>query len=147
MPEQAFGQLTDVFVVGVGLVELEHRKFGIVLRRDALIPEVAVDFKDALQAPHHQPLQVEFRRHAKVEVEVERVVVRRKGPGQRAARQRLHHRRFHLHEVFRFKKAADSANQAAALRKTRLRFGVGGEVQVTLPVAELHIREPVPLFG
>ncbi len=53
-------------VIGVSLIELEHRELGVVLRRDALVAEVAVDLVNPIEAAHHQPLQIQLRRDAQV---------------------------------------------------------------------------------
>ena len=98
---QALQQLHHGAVVGVGLVALHHGELGVVLAVDALVAEVAVDLEDLLQAADQQPLQVEFGRDAQVEVHVQRVVVRLKGPGGRPAGDRLHHGRLHLDEAAR----------------------------------------------
>ena len=71
--DQLLGRRHHVAAVEVGGVELEHRELGVVHRRDPLVPEVAVDLVDALEAAHHQPLQVELR-------------VRCAGTGRRRAR-------------------------------------------------------------
>ena len=77
---QLLGQRHQLLVVGVGLVELEHRELGVVLRRDALVPEVARDLVDALEAADDEPLQIQLRRDAQEEIHVERVVVRHERP-------------------------------------------------------------------
>ena len=66
----------EVAVVGVRQVQLEHRELGVVLGREPLVAEVAVDLVDALEAADDQALQVQLRRDAQVHVQVERVVVR-----------------------------------------------------------------------
>jgi hypothetical protein len=68
------------------------------MRGEAFVAEVAVDLVDPLQAAHHQPLQVQLRRDAQVEIDIERVVVRDERPRRRAAVERLHHGRFHFDE-------------------------------------------------
>ncbi len=60
--EQLLRQLHQVVVVGVGLIELQHGELGIVLGRDALVPEVAVDLVHALEPADQQPLEIELGR-------------------------------------------------------------------------------------
>ena len=69
------GQVHDLVVRRVGLVQLEHGELGVVPRRHALVAEVAVDLVDALEAADDQALEVQLRRDAQEQVEVERVVV------------------------------------------------------------------------
>ena len=83
--DEFFGEVHQVVVVGVGLVELEHGELGVVLGADAFVAEVAVDLVDAVEAADDQPLEIELRRDAQEEVEVERVVVGGEGPRGGAA--------------------------------------------------------------
>ena len=55
--EHLLGQGHQVARARVGLVELEHRELGIVLRRDALVAEVAVDLVDPRHAADDEALQ------------------------------------------------------------------------------------------
>ena len=97
--QQLLGEAHQHLVVHVGPVELEHRELGVVLRRDPLVAEVAVDLEHPLDAADRQPLQVQLRRDAQVQLHVERVVVRHEGTRQRAAGDRLHHRRLDFEEA------------------------------------------------
>ena len=112
--EERLGQLHQVAVVGVRLVELEHRELGVVLGRDALVAEDPADLVDAVEAAHDQPLEVELRRDAQVEVHVERVVVGHERPRRRAAGDRLHHRRLDLEEAARVEERADRLDEPRA---------------------------------
>ena len=76
--DQLFGHAHQRVIVGVGLVELHHRELGVVLRRNPLVPEVAVDLEHPLEAADREPLQVQLRRDAQVEIHVERVVMGRR---------------------------------------------------------------------
>jgi hypothetical protein len=84
LAQHRLGQRHQVGVVGVGPVELEHGELGVVLRRDPLIAEVTVDFEHPFHAADCQPLQVQLRRDAHVQLHVERVVMGHERPGQRA---------------------------------------------------------------
>ena len=88
-------------IVRVGLIELEHGELGIVLRRDAFVAEIAIDLVDALQAAHHQALQIQLRRDAQIQIDIERVVVRDERPRRRAAVEGLQHGRFHFQKAAR----------------------------------------------
>ena len=94
--DHLLGHDHQLLIVAVGLVELEHRELGIVLRRDPFVPEVTVDLVDAFDAADRQPLQIELRRDAQEQLHVERVVMRHERPRERAAGNRLHHRRLDL---------------------------------------------------
>ncbi len=107
----------EIAVIGVRQVELEHREFGVVLGREALVAEVAVDLVHALEAADDQPLQIQLRRDAQVHVEVERVVMRHERPRRRTARDRLHHRRLDFEEIERIEEIAQVAHDARARAK------------------------------
>jgi hypothetical protein len=55
-----FGQAHEVFEGRIGLIELEHREFGVVARREPLVAKIAVDLEDLLQAAHEQPFQIQL---------------------------------------------------------------------------------------
>src|SRR5882724_1216643 len=47
-----FAEVHHLVYVSISPVELEHSKLGIVLCRDAFIPEVAVEFIDLFKSAH-----------------------------------------------------------------------------------------------
>ena len=85
--DQLLGERHHVGVVGVRLVQLEHRELGVVPGRDALVAEHPADLEDALEAADDEPLQVQLGRDPQVKVGVERVVVGDERP-RRAPRRR-----------------------------------------------------------
>ncbi len=117
--DELFGHRHQLVVVGVGLIELEHRELGVVLRRHALVPEVPRQLVDPLHAADHEALEVQLRRDSQVEVHVERVVVRHKGPRRRAAGDRLHDRRLDLHEAAAVEERAGSPSRPSCALRTR----------------------------
>ena len=102
--KELFGQIHQIFVSRVSLVELEHRELGIVLDRDPFVAEVAIDLEDALKPADHQPLEIKLGRDAQEEIHIERVVMSDERPRGRAAGHRMHHRRLDFHEVVRRRK-------------------------------------------
>ena len=144
--EQLLGELHEVFVGGVGPVELEHGELGIVAHRDALVAEVAVDLEDALEAADQQPLEVQLRRDAQEEIHVEGVVMRDERPRRGAAGQRLHHRRLDLDEVARREEGADALDDARAHDEHLAHLRIGDQIEVALPVARLDVGQSVPLL-
>ena len=144
--EHLLGEPHQVLVVHVRLVELQHRELGVVLRRDALVAEVAVDLVDALDAADDEPLEVELRRDAHVQLHVERVVMRDERPRQRAAGDRLHHRRLDFEEAACVEEAANGRERARAHVEDAARVGIDDQVEVALAVAGLDVLEAVPLL-
>ena len=140
-------QVHQVTVVRVGLVELEHREFGVVPRRQTLVAEVAVDLVDPLEAADHEALQVQLGRDPQVHLLVERVVVRDERPRGRAARYRLHHRRLDLEEVEGIERIPEVGDDARARAEHLARGLVHDEVDVALAIARLGVGQAMPLVG
>ncbi len=147
MQEHLLGQLHQVVVVGVGLVELEHRELGIVLGGDALVPEVSIDLVHPVQAAHHQALEVQLGRDAQVERHVERVVVRHERLGRGAPRDRLHHRGLHFEEAPRVEERAQGRDEAALHDEGLADLGIDDQVDIASAVTSFHVLQAVPLFG
>ena len=113
--DEFFGEVHQVVVVGVGLVELEHGELGVVLGADAFVAEVAVDLVDAVEAADDEALEVELGRDAQGEVDVERVVVGGEGAGGGAAGDGVHHGGFDFEVAAVVEEVADGAEDGGAL--------------------------------
>ena len=146
MRQQLLGQVHQVVVVGVGPVELEHRELGIPAIADAFVAEVAVDLEHPLDAADHQALQVQLRRDAQIQLHVERVVMRHERPRQRAAGDRLHHRRLDLEKAARDEKLANRGDRPAADLEHAAHVGIDDEIEIALAVADLDVLQTVPLL-
>ncbi len=136
-----------MLVVHVGFVEFEHREFRIVLGRDPLIPEITVYLVHPFETAHGQPFQIELGRHAEVEVQVERVVMRHKGPRQGAAGHRLHHRRLDFEEPAAIEKAPDTGDDFRPGLEDLAGRRIDDEVEVALAIPRFDVRQTVPLLG
>ena len=101
LTHQLLGQIHQITIIAVCLVELEHREFGIVPRRDAFVAKVPVDLEHFLEAADDEALQIELGRNPQIQIHVERVVMRSKRPRGRTTRDRMHHRRFNFEIVAR----------------------------------------------
>jgi hypothetical protein len=112
---------------------------------DAFVAEVAVDLVHALQATHGQALEVQLRRHAQVQVQVQRVVVGGERLGRRAAGDVMHHRRLDFQEVAVVQPRAHGADDLRALDEHRARLRGHDQVDVTLAVTLLDVGQAVPL--
>jgi hypothetical protein len=75
-----FAPQRRVDVVGVGLHALEDREFRAVAVRDALVAKSASEVVDVLEAADDAAVHVQLDGDAQVQVDVERVVVRRERP-------------------------------------------------------------------
>ena len=145
--QQLRREIDQAVVIGVRLVKLEHRELGIVVRREALVAEVAIDLVDPLHPADHQPLQIQLRRDAQVQVDIERVVVRDERPRRRAAVQRLHHRRLDFDEAARLELPPQRRDDPRARHEHLAHFGIRDQIEIALAVARLDVLQPVPLLG
>ena len=145
--DELLGEVHQVLVGGVGLVELQHRELGVVAGAHPLVAEVPVDLVDALDAADHQPLEVQLGGDPHDQRDVQGVVVRDERARRRAGDERVHHRRLDLEVVARVEEVADVAHQPVAPQEDLLHLRIGDEVQVALAVARLHVLQAVPLLG
>ena len=146
MADKLLGQDHQVLIGGVGLVELQHGEFGIVLDGEPFVPEIAVDLEDPVEAADHQALQIEFRGDPQVQGHVQGLVVGDEGPGRGAPGNGLHHGGLHLQEAPGLKKLPHQTDDRGPPDKNFPHLGVDHQVQVALAVAGLHVREAVVLF-
>src|ERR1700683_5626847 len=72
--------------------------------------------------------------------------MRDKRTRRRSTENRVHHRRFHFDVIARVKKVPDFADDLRALQKSVARFLGGDQIEIALPVADLYVRQAVPLF-
>ena len=145
--DQALAARGDVLVVGVRLVPLEHRELGVVGAVDALVAEVLAELVHALEPADDQPFQVELGRDPQEELAIERVVVRRERPGERAPVERLQHRCLDLDEPLGVEEPADRGDHARAGDEQLARLLVGDQVELALAKARLDVGQAVVLLG
>ena len=141
------GEVHQVLVRGVRLVELQHRELGVVPRRDALVPVAAADLVDPLEPADDEALQEQLRRDPHEEIQVERVVVSQEGAGHGAADERVHGRRLDLQKPRLVENLPGRPHNVAPGAKYVGDARVRDEIDVALAVAHLEVREPVPLLG
>ena len=135
--DQLLEPLGGVVVVGVGLVPLEHRELGVVLERDALVAEVLAQLVHPVDAADDAALQVELGRDPQVEVAVERVVVGHERPRERAAVDRLQHRRLDLDEPVSVEPAPSLGDHLRPLQEALPHLGVRDQVLLAMAVAQV----------
>ena len=97
--DQRLGEVHQVAVIAIGLVELHHGELGVVPGRQAFVAEIAVDLEHLLEAADHQTLEIQLRCDAQEQLHVERVVVGGEGLRRGAAGDGVHHRRFDFEKV------------------------------------------------
>ncbi len=134
-------------VIGVRLIELEHRELGVVLRRDAFVPKVAIDFVHAFETADQQALQVELGSDAEIEVEIERVVMCDERARRRAAVERLHHGRFYFEEAARIELPPERLDDLRTRDESLSHLRIRDQVDIALAIARFDIFKAVPLLG
>ena len=147
LAQQFLRQIHQPVIIRVCLIKLEHREFGIVLRRDSFVSKIPVDLVDPLDSADHQALQIQLGRDAQIQIHVERVVMRNEGPRGRATVNRLQHRRFYFQETTRLQLAAQRSDDLRSRDENFANLRVGDQIQVALAVADLDVFQAVPLFG
>jgi hypothetical protein len=115
--------------------------------REALVAEVLAELIDPLQAPDQAALEIQLGRDPQVERAVERVVVGLERARQRAAVDRLQHRRLDLEEAVAVEVAAHGGDDPRAVDEHLAALGVGDQVQLALAVARLDVGQAVVLVG
>ena len=144
---ELLGEAHHVVIVGKRLVQLQHCEFGVVSRRQPLVPEHASELEHLVVAADDQALQVQLGRDPQVQLGVERVVVRDERARGRASRNWMEHRRLDLVETPSPKGRSDRGNGLETNVEHPTRVVVGDEIHVPLPIARVGVGEPVPLLG
>jgi hypothetical protein len=118
-----------------------------VLGREALVAEVLAQLVDPLEPADDAALEVQLGGDPQVHVAVERVEVRDERPRQRAAVERLQHRRLDLEEAVLIEVAADGRDDLRAGDEDLAGLLVGHQVELALAQPRLLVGEAVELVG
>ena len=134
-------------VIRVGLVGLQQRELRVVAEVHTLVAECPAQLEDPLDAADAQPLEVQLRRDAQVQVEVVGVDVGEERPGVGAAVDLLQDRRLDLQKALADQGFADGVQHAAAGPDQVARLGVDRQVDVAGAHPRLLVGQPLPLVG
>ena len=143
MFEHLLGELHHPQVVLVGDVDLHAGEFGVVRAVHALVAEVLAELVDPFETAYDEFFEVELRGDAKVEVDVERVVVRDERPRRGAARNGLQNRRFDFEIPLRVEELAHGRHDLRALDEDFAHLRVDRQIDITLAVAYFGVGEGV----
>ncbi len=113
---------------------------------NALVSEDPPQFIDLIKAADNQPLQVKFGGNAQIKALVQGIVVGVERAGVGAGGHRNQDGSIHFEEAPSVKKSANTIDYSTPLGKSGHYLRVGNQVQVTLPVADFHVSQPVPLL-
>ena len=144
--EDRLRQFHHRFVVAIRLVQLDHREFWVVRAVDAFVSEHPANLVHPLDPTDHQPLEVQLQRDPQVELHIERIVMRRKGPCRGPTCDRMQNGRFRFDEIPRFERAADRVDDLAARQHPLQDAFVVDQVDVPLPQQHLDIPRPMEFF-
>ena len=128
------------------LIALHHRKFGQMRRVHAFVAKIFRDFVHALVHADEQAFQIQFVRNAQIQIAFEFIVVRHKRFRQRAAVQRLKHRRFHFDKIVAVEIRAHRRDNALARAKHRAHIFVHHQIEIALAIARFLVRQAVKFF-
>ena len=132
-------------VVAVGLVDLHRGEFGVVAGADALVTENAPQLVDALKSANHQTLEVQLGGDPQRQRQIQRVVMSLEGTGIGTTRLALEHRSLDLQKRTVIQPAANCTHRVRPAPEGLPRLGRHDQVEVTLAIALLHIRQAMPL--
>ena len=141
--QEVFKQIHHVVKIGVGLIELNGRELGVVLRVHALIAEDAADLVDALNAADYKALEVELGCDAQEHVDIQRVVMGYERTRCCAAGNGVKYGRFDLHKASAVEEGADIAYELRADLEVAAAVVAHDEVDIALAVFELGARHAV----
>ena len=145
MFEHLLGELHHPQVVLVGDVDLHAGEFGVVRAVHALVAEVLAELVDPFETAYDEFFEVELRGDAKVEVDVERVVVRDERPCRGTARNGLQNRRFDFEIPLRVEELAHGRHDLRALDEDFAHLRIDRQIDITLAVAHFGVGEGVEM--
>ena len=132
---EVLGQVHDLAKIRICLIELKHGELGVPAPAQPLVAEVAVDLVDAIEPTHRKPLEIKLGRDAKIQVDVERVVMCDEWLRHGAARDGLHHGSLDLDETLRVHVAAEGLHELAALQENFADLRIHDQVDISLAIA------------
>ena len=145
--EQVFKQVHHVVEVGIGFVQFDGGKFGVVLGVHALVAEDTSHFVHPFQAAHDEPLQVQLGGDAHVHVQIQGVVMGDEGTSGSAAGDGVQDGGLHFHVAPVVQEVTEVLDELRAQLEGLAHVGVDDQVHVALTIAGLPVGQAVELFG
>ena len=141
--DHLLGEVHHPEVILVGDVYLHHREFGVVGAVHSLVAEILGEFIDTVEAPHDEPLEVEFVGDAQVEVRIERIVVRDEGTCRGAARYGLQNGGLYLQVAAFVEETAHGGDDFGPLGEYFPYLRVHHKVHIALTVTRVGVGEGI----
>lgn len=141
--EDPFGQIHHREQIAISVVQLQHRKFGIMTATDPFIPEDAANLVHLFDPAHQKTLQWEFERDPKEQRDIKGVVVRVEGACGRSPGDGVQRRRLHLQITLRIQVFADGPQHLHAAMRTSECIGCVDQIEVTVAQPVFFVRHPI----
>ena len=94
------GEVHHRVVIAVGLIDLHHGEFRIVLGAGSLVAIDSTHFENPFHTADHQTLEMQLQRNSHVELHVQSVVMSLEGPCRRSTGDSVQSRSFDLDKPF-----------------------------------------------
>ena len=144
--EHPFGELHEFLIVGIGLIELKHGKFRVVLGTHSFITKISVDFINSFKPADNQTFQEKFRSDSEIHIERQSVVMGNKRSRDCASGYRMHHGCFYFKKPVFIHKFTNALDNTRAYLKCFLNVLVYDQIQVALSIAKFLIRQSMKFF-
>src|SRR5580658_7871435 len=116
------------------------------MRINALVAKIPVDLEDPLDAAHQQPLQIKLRRDPEIQVQVESIVMRDKGPSGRATVDGLEHRSFYFEKSARFQLPPQRGDNLRSRYEDLSGIGIRDQIEIALAIPNFDIFQAMPFL-
>ncbi len=127
------------FIILVGDVQLDLRKFRIMEATHAFVPEVFGKLVNPVKSTHNEPFQVQLIRDPEVQGHVQRIVESLERPGSGTTVQGLQHRRLHLEISLAIQEMPDGIIHFCPFQKHVPDVGIDDQVHIPLAVPQFRI--------
>lgn len=145
--KQLLRHVHQVLIVRVRHVKLAGRKLWVVRQINPFIAKLPPDLVHAIEAPHHQHLQVELWSNPHKQPHVQLVVVRNKRLGRRAACNHVHHGSLHFDKRPAVQKLPQIARDLGLGLENLPGMRVDDQIQIALAVARLLVFDSARSLG
>ena len=144
--QQVLGQVHQVMIIRIGLIEFQHGEFRIMPGRQPLVTKITINLVDLFITTDNQSFQIQFRCDTQKQVHVQRIVEGSERPCSGTTRNGLHHRCFDFQIAKPVQVLTNVLHNAAAHAKGVSRHIVHDEIDIALPVAGFLVGQTVKLF-